>query len=220
MDEITKKDGRTILFVSHNISAVQSLCSRAILLRNGSIADSGNTKKVIVTYGKIISSQVKNLGAVSLKNRLKRASGSVTFQEIRGIKNDRENWDFEYDEDIVIEFKAAAERDAENLLFYMALRHPFSREIISTVKTVISDREIKAGESFVWSVRLPKKTLRSGQYSLYFSLANKDTTSFYDVIDENVNIPMLNILPSSSDVYENTGFVTLPYTLKIHDKSS
>ena len=34
-------DGRTVLFVSHNITAIQSLCPRAILLQGGKVAADG-----------------------------------------------------------------------------------------------------------------------------------------------------------------------------------
>lgn len=50
MDEVTKKDGRTILFVSHNLAAVQSLCSRAVLLEQGKVVMVGDTKDVIDRY--------------------------------------------------------------------------------------------------------------------------------------------------------------------------
>jgi lipopolysaccharide transport system ATP-binding protein len=42
--------GRTILFVSHNLQAVENLCNKAIWLNKGKIADMGNTGAVIRTY--------------------------------------------------------------------------------------------------------------------------------------------------------------------------
>jgi len=50
MDEVTKEAGRTILFVSHNMSAIQNLCKRSILLENGKIKMIGETKEVIDEY--------------------------------------------------------------------------------------------------------------------------------------------------------------------------
>jgi lipopolysaccharide transport system ATP-binding protein len=44
------KGGRTVLFVSHNMSAVQSLCSRAIVLRAGRAAFDGATAEVMPVY--------------------------------------------------------------------------------------------------------------------------------------------------------------------------
>lgn len=43
-------EGRTVLFVSHNMSAVQRLCASAILLRKGRIATAGETNSVVSEY--------------------------------------------------------------------------------------------------------------------------------------------------------------------------
>jgi lipopolysaccharide transport system ATP-binding protein len=50
MEEVAKGFGRTILFVSHNMSAVRSLCSRAILLANGELLADGSVDNVIESY--------------------------------------------------------------------------------------------------------------------------------------------------------------------------
>jgi len=44
------KEGRTVLFVSHQMGAVKSLCSRAIQIANGSIAKDGDAQAVITHY--------------------------------------------------------------------------------------------------------------------------------------------------------------------------
>ncbi len=49
MGEVAKH-GRTILFVSHNLTAVKSLCRRAMRLDSGQIIDSGDTEKVVLNY--------------------------------------------------------------------------------------------------------------------------------------------------------------------------
>ena len=43
-------DGRTVLFVSHNITAIQSLCPRSILLQGGKVAADGRTHDVLSSY--------------------------------------------------------------------------------------------------------------------------------------------------------------------------
>ncbi|WP_113923033.1 ABC transporter ATP-binding protein [Cognataquiflexum aquatile] len=44
------KEGRTILFVSHNMGAVQALCSRAIMLQSGKLFYEGTTRDTIAKY--------------------------------------------------------------------------------------------------------------------------------------------------------------------------
>lgn len=50
MQDISKGKGRTVLFVSHNMAAVKSLCSRAILLQNGNVIKDGSVEKVVDKY--------------------------------------------------------------------------------------------------------------------------------------------------------------------------
>jgi lipopolysaccharide transport system ATP-binding protein len=50
MEEVTRTGGRTILFVSHNMSAVKKLCKNSVLLAKGRVAMVGDTDTVIDTY--------------------------------------------------------------------------------------------------------------------------------------------------------------------------
>ena len=44
------RGGRTVLFVSHNMTAIEELCPQSILLKNGSIERSGSTQQVVGHY--------------------------------------------------------------------------------------------------------------------------------------------------------------------------
>jgi len=50
MQDVSKGQGRTVLFVSHNMTAVKNLCKTAILLHNGSIINNGNVDYIISEY--------------------------------------------------------------------------------------------------------------------------------------------------------------------------
>ncbi len=50
IDRISKDEGRTILFVTHNMSVVNSLCNSCILLEKGTITGKGNTNSIISKY--------------------------------------------------------------------------------------------------------------------------------------------------------------------------
>ena len=50
MQDVSKGEGRTVLFVSHNMAAVRSLCSKGILLENGRIVYQGSTDDTINLY--------------------------------------------------------------------------------------------------------------------------------------------------------------------------
>lgn len=50
MQDVSSKEGRTVLFVSHNMGAINSLCDTAILLENGELKNTGETEKIISEY--------------------------------------------------------------------------------------------------------------------------------------------------------------------------
>jgi ABC-type polysaccharide/polyol phosphate transport system ATPase subunit len=50
MADVSRSDGRTVLFVSHNMDAVQRLCGRAVLLKHGRSVAAGETAAVVAQY--------------------------------------------------------------------------------------------------------------------------------------------------------------------------
>lgn len=60
MDEITRRQGRTVIFVSHNLTAVANLCSRCLVIREGRIIFDGNPQEAIHLYTKQALLDFKN----------------------------------------------------------------------------------------------------------------------------------------------------------------
>ncbi|MFT3980986.1 MAG: ABC transporter ATP-binding protein [Ferruginibacter sp.] len=56
MKQVSEGQGRTVLFVSHNISAIKALCNTCLLMKNGNIEAHGTTQKVINKYFEPVSS--------------------------------------------------------------------------------------------------------------------------------------------------------------------
>jgi len=60
MQDVSSKEGRTVIFVSHNLTAVNTLCETAIYMKNGRIAKQGNALDVIELYSKTESEVVNH----------------------------------------------------------------------------------------------------------------------------------------------------------------
>ncbi len=54
MDQLTQHQERTILFVSHSMGAIQSLCNRAILIENSHVHTAGSTETVVQAYSTLL----------------------------------------------------------------------------------------------------------------------------------------------------------------------
>ena len=50
MKDVSTNDGRTVLFVSHNMGAISSLCENSLLMENGKVSNLGKTSLIIPTY--------------------------------------------------------------------------------------------------------------------------------------------------------------------------
>ena len=81
------KQGRTVLFVSHNMSAVNELCSRAVLLEGGTVVCQGQSRATVDRY--LASASERTL--VPIRNRRDRmGSGRLRFSGVRLLVDGQE----------------------------------------------------------------------------------------------------------------------------------
>ncbi|GGF47007.1 ABC transporter ATP-binding protein [Echinicola rosea] len=72
MEDVSKNQGRTVLFVSHNMAAVQNLCSRGLLLGKGTLVYEGNLEKLIEKYFSLQGGRMTNTnGSFDLSTKKK-----------------------------------------------------------------------------------------------------------------------------------------------------
>jgi lipopolysaccharide transport system ATP-binding protein len=67
MSEVSQS-GRTIIFVSHNMAAVQNLCSRGVVLSNGTMLFNGNSEEAIQQYLHSVAGSAAQGHAIDLLN--------------------------------------------------------------------------------------------------------------------------------------------------------
>ena len=81
MRDVSRGEGRTVLFVSHNMTSIKSLCKRGVILKNGMLVDDGDVDTVVTHYlrGDSIVDNYKTWGTPDIK------SGGFELMEI-GIR--------------------------------------------------------------------------------------------------------------------------------------
>ena len=82
MQDVSKGEGRTVLFVSHNMAAVRSLCTRGIMLQNGMIEFMGSIQETLDHYLKVGNNIQKEKIIDNLKDSKKTLK--ITNIEING----------------------------------------------------------------------------------------------------------------------------------------
>jgi len=101
MQDVSRNDGRTVLFVSHNMGAVKNLCKTGILIENGGIKYHGEIDSVVDTY---LKQQKDNHNANIRYMTDRRGNGLMRFVDARLLDaKDEEKSDFLLGEPLKIE---------------------------------------------------------------------------------------------------------------------
>ncbi len=85
MGEVSKGEGRTVLFVSHNMSSVNQLCNKGILLRNGMVEVYNHISLIIHHYLKQDFNDLSSL--VDLSDKKRSGNGISRFRWVSLTKN-------------------------------------------------------------------------------------------------------------------------------------
>ncbi|MFH7017996.1 ABC transporter ATP-binding protein [Flavobacterium sp. FlaQc-47] len=104
MQDISREGGRTVLFVSHNMAAVKSLCTRGIVLENGTIKFNGDIEEALDVY--LSNDNYTEHSIIFDENTKRDGSGNMEFLslEIRNQNNKLSN-EFSIGDDLSIRFK-------------------------------------------------------------------------------------------------------------------
>jgi len=181
MDE-AGREGRTILFVSHNMGIISQLCSTCVWLDKGRIRDIGQTGSVVNSY---------------MLNGISELSGEMTFPDDTGkivqLKKiallDREGniaQKFDCDNPINIKFEIQVRRQLPGLYGYIGIFKPDCTQVLVSdsfdASTVNPLDSLPVGMN-TFSVTVPPRTLGHGDYMIHFSMASPSADNF------NVDVP-------------------------------
>lgn len=164
MQDISKEGGRTVIFVSHNMAAVKSLCTRCIVLGNGTVDFIGNVEDAVnkylrnntdnngVYFDNTASNQTSDILEVAIKNN------AAELTEVFG-----------FDDQIYLELKI---KITENHFPFAALGFRVKDQlerIVFTSEIVLNESIKKAGE-YCFKISLPKETLVPNDYRITLAL--------------------------------------------------
>ncbi len=158
------KGGRTVLFVSHNMEAVQRLCNRAILLENGSPIKEGNVVPVIDTYLENMREQVENDNLYNLSRRP--GFGTVVRISESGLYNadGMKTSKIRFGESFSLKMQCVGVDSVKNVQFVFGI-NSFRQERITTLCST-KRFDINSGEIIEGEVYIPSVYLTPGWYSL------------------------------------------------------
>jgi lipopolysaccharide transport system ATP-binding protein len=85
MREVRQREGRTVLFVSHNLAAVASLCTRALLLQSGRVIADASAAEVCRMYAAGVAATTTAVVDLTAMPRTKRSPARFTAVRVNGV---------------------------------------------------------------------------------------------------------------------------------------
>ena len=159
---------------------------------------------------------IENVASVNLRDRSNRTSGDVLFSSIEARGADGvSRWNFEAGEDVILRLGYEVVRPVPELALYLSLLDASTQTTVTTIKTRLPQIDRVQPHVGTIEVVLPKLALRPGEYGLYILLADMGPERAYDVIDRNVDLPIITVDSSEQDIFARDGYVSLDYRVSV-----
>jgi len=203
MEDVSNKEGRTVLFVSHNMGVIKNLCSRSVLLQNGEKIFYDKTELTVSKYNQLLRN-IRIDEFTDLNNdSYRRGSGHIRITNVLILDNkDHEKTFFQMNDfiRIVISFKAI--QNITGAAVYIALRSSNNNEIITSVRHVFNTEKITSGQAGSVCLELNIENIRPGEYPLYLHISEASPLSKrYEVLDDAT--PPITILNRGKSKFNN-----------------
>jgi lipopolysaccharide transport system ATP-binding protein len=176
MGEVSKGQGRTVLFVSHNMQAVKSLCNRAIYLQNGRLKSDGPAQLIVDQYLSGYDSmettrEYKNLDSEK----------SVFLKSARCLNtSENEKYMYTADEPITLELVIHKQHPVRGVFLHLLIRNNEEITLLETDSKEAGYAFIdtdKEGD-FISRVTIPSRVLRSGRFHVTLGIASAQHDPF------------------------------------------
>jgi lipopolysaccharide transport system ATP-binding protein len=202
--EDVSRSGRTILFVSHNMAAVEGLCSRTILLKRGTIRADGATADVLGRYLEhgldLGSNACVDLTTLAGRKGNERSHlATLAYLDGDGLPSPA----VRVGDDIVFRITGTPGRPLTAATFNLQVRNSYGQRVATLHSGYQHQGNLDLGATFVVSCRFANCRLMPGRYEidLILTAANAETSVY----------PRLPLMVLPSNLY-GTGKLLPPRT--------
>lgn len=134
MKDVSNKDGRTVLFVSHNMEAILNLCPQGILLNDGVISQIGSTSGIIDKYLIVNHIQEEKID-LTINKRNPGLKQNIVFKSVSMINGESLSWQIKYKQPLIFKFEFEIIREVDEFEIGIALFTTNDFEIVSSLSS-------------------------------------------------------------------------------------
>ncbi len=194
-----KSQGRTILFVSHDLSSIAKYCDRVLLLNKGVLLGEGSPKEMIDAYKRVLVGQEEQSGAaaggvnpdVQQYGNGKAVITEIFVEDETGLKNNS----LLKGTFFTVHMMVRIAEDIESPIFAFSIKDIKGTELTGTNSLLEKSflRPVKAGEELHITFR-QQMNLQGGEYLLSFGVTGYESDNFcvYHRLYDAVNITVVS----------------------------
>jgi lipopolysaccharide transport system ATP-binding protein len=166
MDEISKGEGRTVLFVSHNIEAIRSFCNTGIYLNSGKLVMQGDIETVADKYASYYNGRLSNFKPNSHK--------PIYFNSI-GVNRPS----IGFNQSIVLQCEVVSNSYQEAYIIGMTITDTFDNKVGSIL--IRNTEPLVQGTNYI-NIKVPFNNVVPGDYKFVTALALDEMLNNQDVV--------------------------------------
>lgn len=177
MEQVTRSDGRTVILVSHNMSMIEQLCNRVLLLDKGSLTMDGTVKEVTKHYVGGMENSLNAPYNVFDKDDKK----SVQLRSIKIIDVDGETKsEFSCDEEVFIIMDVDIRKPKVGLYGILEIKKNdgtvvFQSDSTDNIPNVLEDLELGLHSL---ELRIPARSIGHGEYAVFVQFVHNASSAF------------------------------------------
>ncbi len=203
MRSAANTEGRTILYVSHNMNTIRTLCDRCVVLDKGKVIFEGDVEEAIEIYSQNVHDQwhegQTEFNLTETQNRSSYGQGKVRLNYLKLLDTERAM--YKTGDPIKLRMKIKAEQDMEDLHLRMEFRYS-DESPVGTMPDVTLGAQ-KAGQEQEYEVEVNLFGLTGGKYRADMVLFERD--AFGNSYDQDLVLPafMFEVQSSEKIVWNN-----------------
>ena len=190
MKDVSINDGRTVLFVSHNMAAVSQLCTHGLFMSNGTVKSSGGITRVIDEYMNVSVSTTTVVDPASVVSRAGNKQCFFNSIEIRSSSG-KQLRDFSIGEDICFSIEAGSSVKNGNIKIGIQIKTSDGMSVSNMLNVdsgfVIPDFT----GTHNYSVCIKDVRLYPDTYYVSFALESADSLIMYDFLEDCLSFTIL-----------------------------
>lgn len=163
MQDVSKGEGRTVLFVSHNMASIRALCSRGIMLENGEVVFGGDIDEVVDMY---LKKEFEGTSSTGEYNNREDVSGEFILNSIQLLNSKNEITSlFLSDETITVKINYTLTQMCKNLRINLKVLTP-NETVVFTTSSHDADKTDQLPGKYTAMLTLPKDFFNKGNYKI------------------------------------------------------